>query len=76
MTATLSLYDEPGPRARRRILLWSIVSAVVIVGLIVLALMQFASKGQLDGDRWAPFLDIAIWEYLGVGLLGTLQARP
>jgi len=74
MTATLSLYDEPGPRARRRILLWSILSAVVIVGLIVLALMQFASKGQLDGDRWAPFLDIAIWEYLGVGLLGTLQA--
>jgi len=74
MTATFSLYDEPGPRTRRRILIWSIVSAIVILGLIALALTQFAAKGQLDGDRWAPFLDIAIWEYLGVGLLGTLQA--
>lgn len=74
MNSTLSLYDEPGPRTRRRILIWSVVSAVVILGLITLALVQFASKGQLDSDRWLPFLDIGIWEYLGVGLLGTLQA--
>ncbi len=77
MTSTVSapaLYDEPGPRTRRNIRIWSVVSALVILGVVVLALLQFASKGQLDGDRWAPFLDIAIWEYLGVGLVGTLQA--
>ncbi len=68
------LYEVPGPRGRRRILTGTIVSALVIVGIIAAGLWQFGSRGQLDADKWTPFLDLAIWQYLGVGLLGTLQA--
>ncbi|WP_222195351.1 amino acid ABC transporter permease [Modestobacter italicus] len=68
------LYDAPGPRARRRILLGSVVSALVLAGLLALALAQFASHGQLDADRWTPFLDWPIWSYLLVGLRGTALA--
>jgi glutamate transport system permease protein len=68
------LYEVPGPRGRRRIRIGSIISAILIAGVIAAALWQFGSNGQLDADKWTPFLDLAIWQYLGVGLLGTLQA--
>ncbi|MGV8911653.1 MAG: amino acid ABC transporter permease [Rhodoglobus sp.] len=68
------LYEVPGPRGRRRIIIGSIISALVIGGIIFAGLWQFGSRGQLDADKWTPFLDLAIWKYLGVGLLGTLQA--
>lgn len=71
---TSYLYEVPGPRGRRRILMGSIISAIVIAGIIAAGLWQFGSRGQLDADKWTPFLDLAIWRYLGVGLLGTLQA--
>ncbi|MCZ2813867.1 amino acid ABC transporter permease [Modestobacter sp. VKM Ac-2979] len=68
------LYDAPGPRARRRILLGSVVSALVLAGVFALALVQFGRTGQLDADRWTPFLDWPIWSYLLVGLRGTALA--
>jgi glutamate transport system permease protein len=68
------LYDAPGPRTRRRIAVWSAVSGVVLAGLLGLGLWQFAKHGQLDAARWAPFTQWPIWEYLLVGLLGTLEA--
>lgn len=73
MSATV-LYDEPGPRTRRRIFVWSVISALAVLGLIGLGLFQFAKHGQLDADKWAPFTQWPIWEYLFVGLLGTLEA--
>jgi glutamate transport system permease protein len=68
------MYDAPGPRGRRRILLGSVVSCLIIAALIAFGLWQFASHGQLDPARWAPFTEWAIWEYLLVGLMGTLLA--
>jgi glutamate transport system permease protein len=68
------LYDVPGPRTRRRILVWSVLSALVLAGVAGLGLWQFAKHGQLDAARWAPFAQWPIWEYLLVGLLGTLEA--
>lgn len=68
------LYDAPGPRTKRRILIWSVISVLVLAGLAGLGLWQFASHGQLDADRWAPFTQWPIWQYLFTGLLGTLEA--
>ena len=68
------LYDVPGPRARRRILVGSVVSVLLLGGLLALAVVEFASHGQLDADRWAPFTQWPIWDYLLVGLWGTLRA--
>lgn len=71
---TAFLYEVPGPRGRRRILIGSIVSALALLAILSLGLWQFGSHGQLDADKWLPFADIAIWQYLLVGLGGTLLA--
>ena len=71
---TVSLYDEPGPRTRRAIRLWSVVVVLALAGLVAAGLVQFGSRGQLDADRWTPFLSWPIWQYLLVGLWGTIQA--
>ncbi|WP_431278944.1 amino acid ABC transporter permease [Leifsonia poae] len=68
------IYDQPGPRGKRHILLGSVISCAVFVIVIGLGLWQFASHGQLAPERWAPFTEWAIWSYLLVGLLGTLLA--
>ncbi|MCI0157865.1 amino acid ABC transporter permease [Leifsonia shinshuensis] len=68
------MYDVPGPRGRRNILIGSIISCVLFAALIGYGLWQFASHGQLDPARWAPFTEWPIWQYLLVGLLGTLEA--
>jgi glutamate transport system permease protein len=71
---TVSLYDEPGPRARRNIRIWSVVTFVLLAAAIAAGLVQFGSRGQLDADKWTPFLQWSIWQYLLVGLWGTVQA--
>ncbi len=73
-SAASFLYEEPGPRGRRMILVGSIVSAVAVAGVVGLGLWQFGSHGQLDAAKWAPFTQWPIWEFLLVGFLGTLAA--
>jgi glutamate transport system permease protein len=68
------IYDQPGPRGKRNILIGSIVSSLIFVVVIGLGLWQFAAHGQLAPERWEPFTEWAIWSYLLVGLLGTLEA--
>lgn len=68
------IYDQPGPRGKRNILIGSIVSSLIFAVVLGLGLWQFASHGQLAPERWAPFTEWAIWSYLLVGLLGTLEA--
>lgn len=76
MNGNLSyLYDTPGPRARRRVLAGSVVSALVIAAVIAAGLWQFAQHGQLDSQRWEPFSQWPIWEYmLKAYATGTLEA--
>ena len=68
------LFDEPGPRARRRIRIATVVGAVAILGLLVLAARQFAANGQLDADRWQPYATWPMWRYLLNGLWSTALA--
>jgi len=49
------LFDEPGPRARARIRLCTVLGLVLLGGLLALAMWQFGRNGQLAGNRWAPF---------------------
>ena len=68
------LYDNPGPVARRRIRIASVVTVLAIAAVLALGLSRLHDAGQLDADRWTPFLSADIAEYLLVGLRGTLQA--
>lgn len=70
-SATRVLFDAPGPRGRRRILILSILSVVAILGVIALALYQFSVNGQLDTARWTPFLQTDYIAFLAEGAKGT-----
>jgi glutamate transport system permease protein len=72
MTAPV-LGDVLGPRGRTRVLLASVVSAVVLAAFVVIAFGRLRSSGQLAGDKWQLFKDPAILRFLGKGLLTTLE---
>jgi glutamate transport system permease protein len=77
---TSVLFDAPGPRARRRAIIGSIVSAVVLLFLGFLAYRQLAAKDQFTYDRWGPLVDpgndkfTTVWRRLGQGFRNTLKA--
>jgi glutamate transport system permease protein len=71
---TAVLYDVPGPRARRRSLVQSVVGVVVLARLVALVLARLSSKGQLDGERWSVLEDGDVRQVLLDGLGGTLKA--
>lgn len=69
------LFDAPGPKAKRTILLGNIVGLLIILALIGWVLLGLAEKGQLSADKWQPFLEGGSWEfYLLPGILQTLRA--
>ncbi|PJJ72483.1 glutamate transport system permease protein [Diaminobutyricimonas aerilata] len=81
---TSVLYDVPGPKARRRSLLISILGGLVILaGLAAIVVMLAAPRvnaggvetpGMFDPSRWDILADRALWRtILQRGLLATLQ---
>jgi glutamate transport system permease protein len=74
MTGYRVLFDQPGPRARARIRVFTILGLVMLTGLFALALWQFGRNGQLDRSRWAPFLQLGYIRFLADGFVGTIIA--
>ncbi|MFJ9037648.1 amino acid ABC transporter permease [Streptomyces sp. NPDC102406] len=73
---TSILYDAPGPRAKRRNVLYSIGFLVVFALVIWWVIRKLDEKKQLDWVKWKPFFtDIRPWEtYIWPGLQNTLTA--
>jgi len=77
------LYDAPGPRARRRHLIISVISTLLIAGLLYVLIAFLAAPrttdngaelpGMFDASRWDIFLDLATWRAIWRGTLATLQ---
>ena len=80
MTGPSVLFDAPGPVARRRSLISSIIGAVLILaGLAWVVLTLAAPKGDLPGyfdpSRWEPLTEPLVWQrIITVGIWGTLSA--
>ena len=72
--ATRVLFDEPGPRGRARIRLFTLVGLVFVAGVVALVLYQFYRSGQLGRSRWVVFLQPAYLGFLWQGFLGTITA--
>lgn len=68
------LFDAPGPRARRRTRMATVVVLAVVGLLVWLAVDRFAAHGQLDAARWQPFTTWPIQRFLLTGLRDTLIA--
>ena len=73
-SATSVLFDEPGPRGRARIRVFTVLALVLLAGLVALALYQFARSGQLGRSRWLPFTQLPYLRFLGEGFVGTITA--
>lgn len=74
------LYDEPGPKARRRAAIGTVVAAAVLLGLTGVAVWRLADRGQFDADLWSPLINpsddnfVLVWRLLAQGLQATLTA--
>lgn len=68
-----ALYEEPGPKTRRRIRIGTGVAAVAVAALLGLVVYQFWATGQLDPRYWVFFTWPSTWSFLLAGLEGTLK---
>ncbi len=75
MTGASLLFDAPGPRARMRNRVFSIVT-IAVAALVVWAVAnRLADRGQLTAAKWEPFLTANLWKtYVLPGIVGTLTA--
>jgi glutamate transport system permease protein len=66
MTAVLA--DDLGPKAKRRVAIASVASAIAVVVVVVAALRRLADQGQLDRELWEPFTKWPEFRFLLLGL--------
>lgn len=75
MSAQSVLFDAPGPKARRNVL---IVNVIALIGVVVVAwivLGMLAERGQLEPSRWINAVNGNAWSnYYLPGLQFTLQS--
>lgn len=74
MSSERLLFDVPGPTARRRTMLWSVVSVIAIVVIIAAMIAQLGRHGQLQPAQWHLFIERTALKFLGEGLINTLKA--
>lgn len=75
MSTQSVLFDTPGPRAKRRMLLINIVGALVVLGIGAFIIYQLQVHGQLTAELWAPMVEARTWLYYFLpGLQNTLVA--
>lgn len=76
MSAQNVLFDAPGPRARRRHLLLTVIGLLLGVAGLWLVLRKMNEANQLEPYMWEVFVDDPeVWTaYLLPGLWGTLKA--
>jgi glutamate transport system permease protein len=75
MSSDTVLYDVQGPRARRRVLVGSVVGALVLLALLAVAVLRLAENGQFEADKYTPFVEQPqLYDRLLEGLVNTLRA--
>lgn len=74
------LYDIPGPKARRRAQIGTVLGLLLILGLAAVAAKRLADNGQFAAELWSPLFNpadedfSAVWQLIGKGLTNTLKA--
>lgn len=69
------LYDTPGPRAKRRNVLFTVLFAVLLLLLLWWVWLKMDEKDLFASAQWKPFTESQAWTtYLLPGLANTLKA--
>jgi glutamate transport system permease protein len=68
-----ALYEAPGPKTRRRILIGTVIAGILVCLLVFLVVRQFYVTGQLSPKYWSFFTRPTTWRFLWDGFLGTLK---
>lgn len=76
MSTQAVLFDAPGPKARLRHKLLTVLGALLVLAIGYVVYLQFDKAGQLEPSMWEPFVtDPEVWtDYLLLGLKGTFTA--
>jgi glutamate transport system permease protein len=75
MSQATVLHDVPGPRARRRNRVLTVVFTLAFAALAALVAWKLGQKDQWTAQKWKPFLRGDIWtRHIIPGVEGTLQA--
>jgi glutamate transport system permease protein len=73
--STPVLYDVQGPRARRRVLIASLVGGLLLLGLLAVVAQRLQTNGQFEYEKYRPFVEeVQLYERLLDGLKNTLLA--
>ncbi len=67
-----ALYEAPGPKTHRRMVVGTIVSALVVLWLVYLVWHQFFVTGQFAPRYWSFFAQWPTWRFLIDGFRGTI----
>ena len=68
------LYEEPGPKTKSRIRLFTVLAVLLLLALMGVIIHQFIITGQFDSRYWYFFGRMTTWRFLGQGLLTTVEA--
>lgn len=66
-----ALYEEPGPKTRRKMLVGTAISLAALAALVAWVVYRFWVTGQLAPKYWELFSWRTTWRYLFAGLEGT-----
>ncbi|MET8150898.1 amino acid ABC transporter permease [Actinoplanes sp. NPDC049668] len=75
MSTDAVLYDHPGPRAKVRNGILTVVFGIALLALLYWVYLKFDEKGQWAAALWEPFTESSTWtDYLLPGLWKTVSA--
>jgi glutamate transport system permease protein len=75
MSTQSVLYDAPGPKAKARNVLYSVIFLALLALVAYFVYAGFNAKGQWAAALWKPFIQGSTWtQFLLPGLVNTLKA--
>ncbi len=68
------LYEEPGPKTRKTVRIFTVLSIFLLATLLAVIIRQFAVTGQFAPRYWNFFTRWTTWKFLVQGLLVTIES--